>query len=153
VLTLLFAVMVVAQVALLVAALPDLLVLPAAVPPPLRAFRWTLVVVTVLGLLCLEIVIACTGKLLTLVQRDQIFSASALPWVDTIVWTIAAAGAVLLCATVPVAMYAQYDDAPGLMGVPLLMLMAVTALGLLMVVMRALLRQVTTLRTEMEAVI
>jgi hypothetical protein len=42
---------------------------------------------------------------------------------------------------------------PGPPAVLLLVLVAVAVLGLLMVVMRALLRQATTLRTDMEAVI
>lgn len=42
---------------------------------------------------------------------------------------------------------------PGLRLLLFLMLSGVTVLGLLMVVMRALVRQATTLRTDMEAVI
>ena len=42
---------------------------------------------------------------------------------------------------------------PGLPLLLFLMVIGVTVLGLLMVVMRALLRQATTLRTDMEAVI
>jgi CHASE1-domain containing sensor protein len=44
-------------------------------------------------------------------------------------------------------------DDPGLPLLLFLMLVGIAALGLLMVVMRALLRQATTLRTDMEAVI
>jgi CHASE1-domain containing sensor protein len=44
-------------------------------------------------------------------------------------------------------------DDPGLPLLLFLMSVGVTVLGLLMVVMRALLRQATTLRTDMEAVI
>ena len=44
-------------------------------------------------------------------------------------------------------------DDPGLPILLALLLVGVTVLGLLMVVMRALLRQATTLRTDMEAVI
>ncbi|WP_327032279.1 DUF2975 domain-containing protein [Micromonospora ureilytica] len=44
-------------------------------------------------------------------------------------------------------------DDPGAPVLLFLLTMGVTVLGLLMVVMRALLRQATTLRTDMEAVI
>ena len=89
-----------------------------------------------------------TWKLLTLVKNDRIFSDASLVWVNAIVCAIAAAWVVLL----GVLLYVGFNaDDPGL----LLFLMAidVTVLGLLMVVMRALLRQATTLRTDMEAVI
>jgi CHASE1-domain containing sensor protein len=44
-------------------------------------------------------------------------------------------------------------DDPGLPLVLFLMVVGLTVIGLVMVVMRALLRQATTLRTDMEAVI
>ncbi len=85
-----------------------------------------------------------------MVKHDRIFSEASLAWVDVIVWAIAAAWVVLL----GVALYfgLRADD-PGL---PLMfgfMLVGGAVLGLLMVVMRALLRQATDLRTDMDAVI
>jgi Protein of unknown function (DUF2975) len=53
-----------------------------------------------------------------------------------------------------VSLYVVLDaDDPGLPLLLLLLSIGVTVLGLLMVVMRALLRRATTLRTDMEAVI
>jgi len=70
--------------------------------------------------------------------------------VDAIVWAIVAAWVVL----VGVFLYIGFRaDDPGLPLLLFLMVVGVTVLGLLMVVMRALLRQATTLRTDMEAVI
>jgi CHASE1-domain containing sensor protein len=67
--------------------------------------------------------------------------------VNAIVWAIAAAWVVLL----GVLLYVGFNaDDPVLL---FLMVVGVTVLGLLMVVLRALLRQATTLRTDMEAVI
>ncbi|HXV94831.1 MAG TPA: DUF2975 domain-containing protein [Pseudonocardia sp.] len=152
-LALLFAVMVLAQVLMLVGVLPGMLGRTAGDPPELTYFRWTVLAVSVLGLLCVQVVIVCTWKLLTLVEHDRIFSASSLPWVDAIVWAIAAAWVLLLGAVVPVFAFAEVDDAPGLAALLLLMLLVGAALGLLMVVMRALLRQATMLRADMEAVI
>lgn len=105
---------------------------------------------TVFWVLCVQVVIVCTWKLLTLVKNDRIFSEASLGWVDAIVWAIAAAWVVL----VGVFLYVGFNaDDPGLPLLLFLLVTGVTALGLLMVVMRALLRQATTLRTDMEAVI
>jgi len=107
----------------------------------------------VLGLLCVQVVIVCTWRLLTLVRHDRIFSASSLPWVDAILWAVAAGWVLLLGAVVPVFVFADLDDAPGLAALHLLLRLVGAALGLLMVVMRALLRQATMLRVDMDAVI
>ncbi len=118
--------------------------------PDLAHLRWPMTAVTVFWVLCVQAVVVCTWRLLTLVQRDRIFSDAALVWVDAIVWSIAAAWVVLLGVFLYVGF--QADD-PGLPLLLFLLLVGVAALGLLMVVMRALLRQATTLRTDMEAVI
>ena len=129
-------------------------VAPAAQDPPgLVVARWMLLAAVVLGLLCVEAVIVCTWKLLTLVDRDRIFSHEALPWVDAIVRILVAACAVVVVGAVPLVYFAEVDDAPGLAGVPLLVLVATAAFTLLMVVMRALLRRATALHSDMEAVI
>jgi CHASE1-domain containing sensor protein len=83
-------------------------------------------------------------------QERRIFSEASLVWVDAIIWAVAAAWAVLI----GVFLYIGFNvDDPGLPLLLFLMLTGVTVLGLLMIVMRALLRQATTLRTDMEAVI
>jgi hypothetical protein len=104
---------------------------------------------------CVQAVIVCTWKLLTLVTQDRIFSASALPWVNGIVWAIVA-GWTMLLGTLVCAYYFIIDevsDDPVLPALLLLLLLVGAVLGLLMVIMRALLRQATTLRADMEAVI
>jgi hypothetical protein len=118
--------------------------------PDQAYLRWPLTAVTVFWVVCVQVVIVATWQLLTLVRDDRIFSDASLRWVDAIVWAIVAAGAVLFGVDVWVATIA--DDP----GVPLLLFLVsigVAVLALLMVVMRALLRQATTLRTDMEAVI
>jgi Protein of unknown function (DUF2975) len=149
VLALLFTVVTVGQGALLVLVVPRMPELFAGELP----LGWTMLVIAVLVLLCVQVVTVCTGTLLTMVARDRIFSVTSLPWVDAIVWAIAAAWALLLCASVPVFAFAQLDDAPGLAALHLLLLLVGAAVGLLVLVMRALLRQATTLRADMEAVI
>ncbi|SCF28121.1 Protein of unknown function [Micromonospora purpureochromogenes] len=118
--------------------------------PDQAYLRWPMTAVSVFWLLCIQVVIVSTWKLLTLVKNDRIFSDASLAWVDAIVWAIVAAWVVLL----GVFLYVGFNASdPGLPLLLFLMLVGVAVLGLLMVVMRALLRQATTLRTDMEAVI
>ena len=92
--------------------------------------RWPATAVTVLWVLCIQMVIVCSWKLLA--------------------WAIAAAWVVLVGGLLYIGINA---DDPGLPLLLFLMAIGVTVLGLLMVVMRALLRRATTMRTDMEAVI
>ena len=142
----LFAILVVLQTV----SLPGQFAHLAAESPDLAYLRWPMTAVTVFWVLCVQVVIVATWKLLTLVEHDRIFSEAALSWVDAIVRAIAAAWVVLL---VVAGYFGLRADDPGWPIVLLLLLVGVAALGLLMVVMRALLRQATTLRTDMEAVI
>ncbi|MGY1632810.1 DUF2975 domain-containing protein [Geodermatophilus sp. SYSU D01186] len=150
-LALVFAALVVAQFAALPGLLPDI-----ADPSLEQSFmRWTMLAVSVLGLVCVQVVIVCTWKLLTLVRHDRIFSESALPWVNAIVGAIAAGWAMLLGAFVCSYYFIvdEVSDDPVLPALLLVLLLVGAVVGLLMVVMRQLLRQATTLRTDMEAVI
>ena len=145
-LVLLFGILVLFQVM----SLPGQFAHMAQESPEMARLRWPATAVTVFWVLCAQVVIASTWKLLTLVKKDRIFSTASLVWVDAIVWAVGAAWAVL----VGVFLYVGFNaDDPGLPLLLLLLLTGVTVLGLLMVVMRALLRQATTLRTDMEAVI
>lgn len=118
--------------------------------PELAYLRWPLTAVAGFGVLCVEVVVVATWRLLTLVKKDRIFHEGSMKWVDAIVWAIAAAWLVLVGALVYVGLNA---DDPGFPLLLLLVTICVAVVGLLMVVMRALLRQATTLRTDMEAVI
>ena len=118
--------------------------------PDLAYLRWPLLAVSVVELLCVQVVIVCTWKLLGMVEDDRIFSEASLGWVDAIVWAIAAGWAVLA----GVYLYVGFNaDDPGIIVLLTVILLGGAVLGLLMVVMRALLRQATTLRTDMESVI
>jgi Protein of unknown function (DUF2975) len=118
--------------------------------PDLAYLRWPATAVTVFWVVCVQVVLVATWKLLTLVRRDRIFTEASLVWVDVIVWAIAAAWVVLGSVFLYIGFTA---DDPGTPILLFLLTVGVTVLGLLMVVMRALLRQATTLRTDMEAVI
>jgi hypothetical protein len=112
--------------------------------------RWPLTVFSVVELACIQVVIVCTWKLLAMVREDRIFSEPALRWVDGIVWAIAVGWVLFAGLFIYVGLSA--DDP----GTPLLLFLLVVAgavLGLLMVVLRALLRNATALRSDLEAVI
>lgn len=118
--------------------------------PEQAYLRWPATAVTVFWVLCVQVVIVATWRLLSLVRNDRIFSDASLAWVDVIVWAIAAAWLVLGVVLVYVGLNA---DDPGPIVLLFLLAVGVTVLGLLMVVMRALLRKATALRTDLEAVI
>lgn len=118
--------------------------------PDKASLQWPLTIFAVLEVACVQVVIVSTWKLLTLVRHDRIFTSAAMVWVNAIVWAIAAAW--LMLAGVSTAVVLNADD-PGLPLLLFLLLVAGAALGLVVVVLRALLRQATELRADMEAVI
>jgi hypothetical protein len=146
-----FAALALAQVRGVPAVLPDL------ADPTLEreVMRAAMLVVGVLALACVQVVLVCTWKLLTLVTDDRIFSDRALPWVNGIVRAVVT-GWLMLLATFVCSYYFIVDevsDDPVLPALLLLSLLVGAVIGLLVVVLRALLRQATVLRTDMEAVI
>lgn len=118
--------------------------------PDFAPLRWPATAVVAFWLLCVQVVIVATWRLLTLVRKDRIFSDASFRWVDVILYAIGAGWAVLLGVFL-FAGFTAHD--PGLPLVLFLLLVGATAVGLLILVMRALLRQATHLRTEMQAVI
>ena len=131
--------------------IPGQLAFMASESPVFAPLRWPLLVVAVLGMLCGQVVIVCTWRLRSMVMADRIFRVDAFVWVNAIRAALITAWALLLATTVFLSLV-LFDDP----GTPMLMLGMVLAGGtvvLLMFVMRALLRQATTLRTEMDGVI
>jgi len=118
--------------------------------PDLAYLRWPLTAVTVFLVLCAQAVVVCTWQLLSLVVADRIFSEVAFRWVDATLVAIGSGWAVLSGLFLYVGFKADDPGGPLLL---FLLLLGVTVVGLLMVVMRALLRQATELRSDLEAVI
>src|SRR4051794_34549885 len=58
--------------------------------------RWPMTAVSVFWVVCVQVVLVATWKLLAMVTAGRIFSEDALVWVDVIVWAIASAWLVLL---------------------------------------------------------
>ncbi|WP_225752624.1 DUF2975 domain-containing protein [Actinotalea sp. Marseille-Q4924] len=124
--------------------------------PAIARLRWPLTVAAVVGMVCVQVVIVCTWRLLGMVRTDRIFSRDAFAWVDAILWALAvawlllAAGAGALVLTIYVTPEIRDPGIPMMLGG---MVLVATVVVLLMVVMRALLRSATALRDDMDAVI
>jgi hypothetical protein len=117
---------------------------------------WLLLTFAILEVVCIQIVIVCTWRLLTLVRSDRIFSEESFVWVDVIVWTMVAGW--LLLASLAAYLVGIIYFTPELRdpGTPILLTGMVLIGGvvvLTIVVLRALLRQATVLRTDLEEVI
>jgi hypothetical protein len=151
-LVLVFAALLVAQVF----SLPGQFSHMAAEAPQYAPVAWGLLVFWVLELLCVQVVIVCTWRLLSLVREDRIFSPASLRWVNVIVGTFVIAWTLLAALAVSLSAFLYFTPELRDPGLPML-LFGMTLIGavvvLLMVVLRALLRQATVLRTDMEAVI
>ncbi|CAB4906861.1 DUF2975 domain-containing protein [Rhodococcus fascians] len=142
----LFAVLVLMQVM----SLPGQFAHMAQESPESAYLQWPLTIVSIFWVLCIQVVVVATWKLLTMVNRNAIFTRASLVWVDTITWSIVAAWVVLVAAFLYVGFGA---DDPGLPLLLFLLVVIVAVAALLMVVMRTLLRQATELRSDMDAVI
>lgn len=136
--------------ALQVAVVPAQFAHQAQISPEHAHWQIPATVVTIFWIACLQAVIACTWGLLNLVARDRIFSDAATGWVNAILLIIAVAWGSLVAVLILLAADIGNTIYHAMMGLALIL---VTAIGLLMVVMRALLRQATTLRTEMDQVV
>jgi hypothetical protein len=145
-LAVLFAVLVVLQTF----SLPGQFAHMADESPGQAHLRWPLTALAIFWVCCAQVVIVCTWKLLTMVRYDRIFDPRAMVWVDGILWTIGAGWSVFLAVFLIVGFRA---DDPGLPLLLFLLLVAGAVFGLVIVVMRSLLRQATALRADMDAVI
>ena len=113
-------------------------------------WRWPATAISIFLVLCVQVVVVATWRLLSMVREDRIFSEAAFGWVDAIIGAIGAAWLVLVGLFLVVGFNA---DDPGPIMLLLLVLVGVTVVGLLMLVMKALLRQATALRTDLDGVI
>lgn len=119
-------------------------------------WRWPMLVFWELEALCLQVVIVCVWRLLTLVQRGRIFTSDSLRWVDVIMWTFVWSWLLLAALAGSLVGYIYFTPELRDPGAPMV-LIGITLIGavlvLLIVVMRDLLRQATSLRTDLEGVI
>jgi hypothetical protein len=113
--------------------------------------RWPILTLAILGLLCVQVAIVCTLRLLGFTQDGRVFTPAAFRWVDGLIASFIGASLVCLATII----YQSQTVA----GPPLWILalwggvLTGVALALLTWTMRALLAQAITLRTDMEMVI
>ena len=117
---------------------------------------WLLLTFAILEVLCFQIVIVCTWRLLALVRSDRIFSQKSFIWVDVTVWSMAVAW--VLLAGVSAYLIGVIYFTPELRdpGTPILLVGMTLIAGvvvLAVMMMRALLHQAAALRSGMEEVI
>ncbi len=135
---------------LMVMSVPGALAYEAEQDPGLGSWRWWLLAIFEVELLCAQVVIVSTWMLCGMVQSDRIFSHDAFRWVDGILAALGTAW--LVWAGLSLRIVWGADD-PGTPLMLAIMLLAGAVFILLMVVMRALLKQAATLRADLEGVI
>jgi len=126
--------------------------------PDLVFLRWTIVVVGILGVLCVEVALVCIWRLLTMVRRETVFSLAAFRWVDVIIGC--AVAATLLAVVLSFALAPGEAVAPGLVLLVVIGGVGTATVALLVLVLRLLLAKAvaldstaTTLRAELDEVI
>lgn len=145
------ALQVVLVVGFLLLLLAQVLVLPGLAEDYARRFpeaaflRTPVLVLAISTLACGQVAVVCIGRLLAMVGEQRIFDPAAYRYVDVFIGASAAAGALVLVV-------GGYVSATA--GGPLWLSCAVVAMvcagtALLMVVMRALLRQATEQQAEL----
>jgi hypothetical protein len=121
------------------------------------ATRITVVSIVALGVVAMQVFAVCVWMLLTRVRRGSVFSESSFRYVDVIVGAISAAAVLAVGMGV---LLAQGEAAPGVVGLVCGAGLVLAGMALLVVVMKALLRQAiarereaTALRAELDEVV
>ncbi|GAA4188082.1 DUF2975 domain-containing protein [Microbacterium oryzae] len=119
--------------------------------------RITLVVIAVLWIATLQVSAVCIWQLLTRVRRGSIFSRSSFRYVDVIIGAVTASAVLAFALAV---VLAPGETAPGIVGLICGAALVLGGVALIVVVMRALLKQAIdrenearTLRDELGEVI
>ncbi len=120
-------------------------------------FRVSFVVIVVLGVASMQVFAVCVWMLLTKVRGGSIFQPSSFRYVNVIIGAMAAAALLILAFAF---VLAPSEVAPGIVALVCGAALVMAGVALLMVVMKALLRQAIerehearTLRTELGEVI
>ena len=121
---------------------------------PLTALR----VITILGMLSVQVAVVCVWRLVTMVRRGTVFSHAAFPYVDVMIGAIVAAALVWFAVTI-VNAPGQRDD-PGVTVIMAGIGVAVLGVALIVLVLRMLLAQAvardveaTQMQAELDEVI
>ncbi len=113
--------------------------------------RWPVGVIVILGVLTVEVALVCIWQLLTMVKRGTVFSRAAFRYVDVVIG--AAVAAWLLAIALSFVLAPGEEVPPGMVLLVVIGGVGAAGIALLVLVLRALLAQATSLRSELEEVI
>jgi hypothetical protein len=114
---------------------------------PLTALR----IVTILGLVTVEVSVVCVWRLVAMVRTGTVFSHAAFRYVDIVIGAIVAAALVWFAVTAINAPGQRAD--PGVTFIMGGIGLAILGVALIVLVLRMLLAQATQLRAELDEVI
>jgi len=124
--------------------------------PEYAHLHWAFFIVSELELIGFQVLIVCTWKLLTMIRRDRIFSDESATWVNLIVRTVFTGWIVFAVFSAYVVSVIYFTPELRDPGTPMLLfgiLLVGAVIVMLIVVMRTLQRQATTLRGDLDEVI
>lgn len=113
--------------------------------PAFAGWQIPLTLIAAFWVLCLQVVVVSTWKLLGMVSRDTIFTADALPWMQRSVSAMATAWAMIIVAWCFVVLNA---DDPGVGVIATLGLLTFGSATMIAFVLRNLLRRAVELRAR-----
>lgn len=126
--------------------------------PPYEPYALPYVIAAILGVACVQAALGAIWMLLSMVERDAIFTPSAFRWVDTIIGAAVAATLIVLAVATHLALdtIPSPDDGMDVESALLAALVCGTvgaAFTLLMVLMRTLLAKAMDMQTELSEVV
>jgi hypothetical protein len=124
--------------------------------PEYAHLHWAYFLVAELELLGFQVLIVCTWKLLTMIRKDRIFSDESSTWVNLIVRTVFTGWVVFAVFSAYVVAVIYFTPEIRDPGIPMMlfgMLLVGAVVVMLIVVMRTLQRQATSLRGDLDEVI
>ncbi|MBT3154458.1 DUF2975 domain-containing protein [Streptomyces sp. CHD11] len=123
--------------------------------PPYDPFAVPYVAVAIAGVVCVQVALVAVWMLLTMVERETIFTPPAFRWVDTLIGCLVAATLLALgvAGHLALADIPSPDDGMETLGALVTAMAGVgvgASLAMLLVVLRGLLRKATRLQTRLQ---
>jgi hypothetical protein len=118
--------------------------------PEVSHLRWPILIGSIFAILCVEVVLVCTWNLVNAIQRNRIFDPHSFTWIAWVIRCLAALAALILALLV-----VDVINAIGPITIPAIIaigLISTTGMLLLMITMKNLLMQVTSLQDEVDGV-
>lgn len=132
--------------------IPIIAIYEADYAPEFAHLLWPMTVLAILAIVCAQVVLVAMWQLVTLTQRDSVFSPHAFRWVDVVI------GASLAAAGIIAIVFVWLALTPGVgpilvFGMVLAAMIFCLAAAVLMVIMRRLLAQAAGMREYLAEVV